>query len=238
MLSVSLNKEDQKNLERIRQNTSDPKSEKALAILLSNEGSSVPTIARRLKRHHHTIRDWLKRYMASGIDGLEREYSSGRPSFRKAKIEPFVENLIKEAPKKHGYQRSYWTVEMMRHEFEKQFKQKISTDSIKRTLKDLGYTFKRAKATLPEGSPTKEEKLSRVNEILNEVQELISQGGWDVFSVDESHFSTQAYLPRGWFKKRYPRSYCFAQKEGELFSFRCATDRGWEILLEKRKVRK
>jgi transposase len=237
MLSIQLDDDERQILVQIRRATSDPRSEKALAVLLLSDGNTVPAIANQLKRHHHTIRDWLKRYKKYGLHGLARKFSPGRPSIRKNKIEPFIEGLIGEPPENHGYQRNCWTIEMLRCEYDKYTGKKTSVDSIKRALKDLGYSYKRAKATPPANSPAKEEKIARIGEITDEIQRIISEAEFDIFAIDESHFSTQPYLPRGWFKKRYPHAYSYTQKKGELFSFRCITDQGWEFLLEKRKVR-
>lgn len=240
MILIALADNDRNALTKLRQSPSDPRSEKALAVLLSGEGHSIPSISTRLKRHHHTVRGWIKRYQQHGIAGLERKPPPGRPSIRKKSIQPFIEGLIKENPEDHGYRRSCWTLEMLRLEYEKNSNKKTSTDSIKRALKDLGYSFKKAKATLPENSPSKADKVSRVEEMLSEIKCLMTSTEinqtTDVYAVDESHFSTQPYLPRGWFKKRNSNSCSYIEEEGEFFSFRCFTDQGWEVLLEKRKV--
>jgi len=44
-------------------------------VLLASEGKKVSEISQILKRNPHTVRDWLKRYNASGIHGLNRKYS-------------------------------------------------------------------------------------------------------------------------------------------------------------------
>jgi len=79
MIKVSINKGQKKELERYRKLASSKDSEKALMILLNSDGLGVIQIAKILKRNPHTIRDWLKRYIASGIKGLDRKYSPGRP---------------------------------------------------------------------------------------------------------------------------------------------------------------
>ena len=237
MLTIKLSDNEFKILTKLRRATSDPRSEKALAVLLLNESQGVPAIAKQLKRHHHTIRAWVKSYKRHGIAGFERNFSPGRPSTRKIQIVPFIRDLLAQDPESRGYQRNSWTAEMLRGEYEKFFQQNTSIDSIKRALKDLGYSYKKAKATTPANSPTKIEKLDRISEVLSEINELISESEFDVYAVDESHFSTQPYIPRGWFKKRNQHVYSYAQKEGEFLSFRCITDKGFEILLEKRKIR-
>jgi hypothetical protein len=77
----------------------------------------------------------------------------------------------------------------------------ISEDTVERALKDEGFCYKRPKKSMPFTAPSKEEKLLRVNTILCEVKEMISKEQTEEFAVDESHFSTEPYLIKGWFKK-------------------------------------
>ena len=65
MIKVSINKKQQKDIERFRSLASSKDSEKALMVLLSSEGEKVSQIAKALKRNPHTVRDWLKRYNKS-----------------------------------------------------------------------------------------------------------------------------------------------------------------------------
>uniref|UniRef100_UPI00048CA299 helix-turn-helix domain-containing protein n=3 Tax=Desulfogranum japonicum TaxID=231447 RepID=UPI00048CA299 len=90
MLGVSLSKEQENELHSFRKQASSKDSEKALIILLSNDGKTVPEIAQILKRNPHTIRDWLKRYMAKGIKGLNRNFSPGRPPTVRTKIKNHI----------------------------------------------------------------------------------------------------------------------------------------------------
>ncbi len=78
---------------------------------------------------------------------------------------------------------------------------KVSEDTIERSLKSLGYTFKRpAKAVGPK-APSPEAKKEAVQTILNEIQKLIKTNECEILALDESHFSTEPYLVKGWFKK-------------------------------------
>ena len=86
MIKIKLTNEQQLKLENFRKQVSSKDSEKALMVLLSNDGKSVSEIALMLKRNQHTIRDWLKRYGAQGINGLSRNFSPGRPNTMREKI--------------------------------------------------------------------------------------------------------------------------------------------------------
>lgn len=83
MLKIRLSNEQWLELKKFRKQAFSKDSEKALIVLLSNDGKSVPEIALMLKRNPHTIRDWLKRYKTQGIKGLNRNFSSKRPDINK-----------------------------------------------------------------------------------------------------------------------------------------------------------
>ena len=53
-------------------------------------------------------------------------------------------------------------------------------------------------------APSKEEKLQRVQEIASEIAGLRCNGDVEVMFLDESHFSTDPYVVRGWSKRGQP----------------------------------
>ena len=102
MIKVSITKEQQKELEQFRSLASSKDSEKALMVLLSSEGKKVSQIAQTLKRNPHTVRDWLKRYNDSGLKGLNRKYSPGRPDEKRAQLKEHIQEVLGDCPVEHG----------------------------------------------------------------------------------------------------------------------------------------
>lgn len=65
---------------------------------------------------------------------------------------------------------------------------------------------------VPAAPSSKEEKLARVQEIAAEILKLKNDSDVDIFFVDESHFSTEPYVVRGWYRKDedfFPRDKIF-----------------------------
>ena len=102
MIFIQLTEGEKKELEDFRKQASSKNSEKSLMILMSNEKKSPVKIATLLKRNPHTIRLWLKRYIESGIEGLQRRYSPGRPRTKRDKIAPIIQELLKLSPLDYG----------------------------------------------------------------------------------------------------------------------------------------
>ena len=215
MLRINLTAEEKKQVEQLRNSSGKNISENCLIILLLDEGKPVKEITSLLKRHNNTVRFWIKRYIKEGITGLTRRSSSGRPKDKRQKVCDLLEVTVKQSPLETGYQDSVWTVPLLEYHFKKITGQKFSHDTIERALKDLGYSYKRPKKTLPLTAPTKEEKQKAFSKLLDSIVEIIKQtDNYELLTLDESYFSTEPYVVKGWFKKRWPpQSSYFCKKD-------------------------
>ncbi len=232
MIRVSINKDQKEELEKIRSTASNKNSEKALMVLLSAEGMSVAQISQQLKRHPHTIRDWLKRYNSNGINGLNRNYSPGRPAQKRIETEDHIEKIINSSPIKQGYREHVWSVPLITHHINIKLSQKISQDTVKRALKKLGYVYKRPSKSVPARAPSKEEKQKRIESIIKEIKKLMKESDTEIYTLDESHFSTEPYIVQGWFKKRAPAQNRIELQTRERYNLWIIKSKNKEILLE------
>jgi transposase len=203
MIKVSINEDKQKELEQFRLLASSRNSEKALMVLLSSEGKKVSEIAQILKRNPHTIRDWLKRYNASGLKGLNRKYSPGRPDEKRTILKSHIKKVLSDSPLEHGYQDHVWSVPLIVYDVASKLNLPVSGMTVTRTLKAMGYSYKRPSKTVPSRAPTKEEKAKKIQSMIEGIKGILSKGDTEIYALDESHFSTEPYLVRGWFKKRW-----------------------------------
>ncbi len=220
-------------LENFRRQASSKDSEKALMVLMNAEGRSVPLIARLLKRHPHTVRDWLKRYKAYGIKGLKREFSPGRPNEKRKKLMEYIETILSDLPTMHGYQENAWTVPLIIHAAKRNLNIEVSKDTVIRALKNMGYTYKRPAKTVPGTAPSPEEKYAAIRQIVDEIKELIKRKDCEIYALDESHFSTEPYLVQGWFKKRWPPQDSDTLQAGKSHILWLLESYDTKILLEK-----
>ena len=78
----------------------------------------------------------------------------------------------------------------------------VSKDTVIRALNSMGYSYKRPSKTVP--ARAKEEKAEKIQAMLEEIKAMLSRGETEIYALDESHFSTEPYLVRGWFKKKWP----------------------------------
>ena len=204
MIRVTLTPEQRNHVEKYRSQASSENSEKALMVLLSDEGHSPPKIATMLKRNAHTVRDWLSRYNTEGLSGLTRISPPGRPRKEREFALQELPSLLAQSPTNVGYCDVAWTVSLLADALEKRYGSKISDDTVERSLAELGYTYKRPMKSVPERAPSKKEKQEQFNKMLDEVKDFVRDKAAEIYLLDESHFSSEPYLVRGWFKKRWP----------------------------------
>jgi len=65
----------------------------------------------------------------------------------------------------------------------------------------MGYSCKRAKKNTPINALFKKDKLNTINKITSDIRKLNEQEKVDIMCLDESHFSTEPYVVKGWSKK-------------------------------------
>ena len=198
MIRISLTEEEKAALSRLRRDQKSNIGERAYYVLLSDTGKSVSDIAKHLSRNGHTIRLWLKRYLEEGMQGLKTKKQPGRPAKKAPFIESQVQELLNKSPQEYGYQEAGWQINLLRDWFAKQGIHACDNTIVK-SLNKLGYVYKRFSKTLPAHAPSPEQKKVRIREIIGEISKH-SGTDMEIMFVDESHFSNQPYVNRGWFK--------------------------------------
>lgn len=237
MIKIQLTDSQREELERIRFQASSKDSEKALIILLSADGKSVPNIADIVKRNPHTVRDWLKRYIDSGISGLSRKFSPGRPKHKRELVENRIKEIINHSPEQYGYTDTTWTIPLIAHDVAENLKISASEDTVTRALKKLGYSYKRPSKKTPENEKLdRHEKLELVKQMIRKIEQVIDQKDSVIYALDESHFSNEPYLVRGWFLKRWPPQDINTQKTRKSHVLWLLESENKKILLEEVEI--
>lgn len=87
--------------------------ERARIILLASRGQRVPAIADELKLTQATVRTWLTRFNADGLDGLSDRERSGRPTTYTPEEVAEVVAASLTAPQKLGLPFGSWTMDRL-----------------------------------------------------------------------------------------------------------------------------
>jgi len=234
MIRITLTDFQRRELENFRRQSSSKDSEKALMVLLNAGGASIPVIAESLKRNPHTVRLWLKRYIEKRLSGLSRMYSPGRPRNKKDLVKSHAREILPHSPQDYGYLDTVWTVPLIVYDLKKTKQIDASDDTVTRSLKEMGYTYKRpSKRPAGHDRISKEEKIAVIDRICNNIKELSNKEDSVIYALDESHFSTEPYLVRGWFFKRWPPPNNNTGKKGECHVLWMLESQDVKILLEE-----
>jgi transposase len=199
MIRISLNESAREALTRLRLDRSSNVGERAYYVLLADSGKSAPEIAKHLKRNIITIRLWLNRYMKTGISGLMNQPPPGRPAKKAAAIEMHLQEMLTKSPQDYGYQESGWQINIFRDWLAQQRIQACD-NTIAKVLDKLGYVYKRFSKTVPLNAPSAASKKEKVSEIINKIKQNKPEE-LEILFADESHFSNQPYVNRGWFRR-------------------------------------
>ena len=229
MIKIIFSNEKRQEVEECRGQVSNKNAEKALMVLLNSDGKSPVKISEILKRHPHTVRMWLKRYIKYGIKGLDRLYSPGRPSILREKTKKNIVEILEKTPVDFGYKANLWTVSLMVDYMKTKKGFEVSEDTVERSLAEMEYKYKRYALGVSENAPSKEEKVKRVKEIVNDILQLSKEADCEIFALDESHFSTEPYVVRGWQKKLWP-------PKNSMSSKKRTTHNVWLLEFKKKKI--
>lgn len=144
-----LRKNHRERLQRAVRETDEGKfRDRCRSILWSSERCSCSEIASRLDVHHTTVMRWIQDYQRFGLDGLRVGKSPGRPpKLDEEGLTVLVEALGKH-PRDFGYARATWTATLLRDHVFQVIHVYVHPETIRRTLRSIGYRHKRPKLSL------------------------------------------------------------------------------------------
>ncbi len=118
-----------------------------LALLAIAEGNhDLATIAHLLRVSTEAIRQWLKRYLLGGVDGLiAGKRSPGRPSKLTPTQRQELDRLITEGPEKAGFPGACWRSPMIQELIYQRFGVLYNVKYLSELLKNMGFSFQKAR---------------------------------------------------------------------------------------------
>jgi transposase len=83
------------------------------AVLLSDEGKTVPEIGRLLRVDQSAVHRWLGRFEAGGVAGLVTVWSAGRPRRWDESYEALLVEAVRHPPRWYGLEQAVWTCPLL-----------------------------------------------------------------------------------------------------------------------------
>jgi transposase len=128
------------------------------AIELLAEGRRPEAVAAALGCARSSVYAWAKAWREMGLSGLQEGSRSGRKRSLERRAELLLVELLEGGdPQRRGYHSTGWTVPMLTSELAKAG-YVVSERTVRRTLKRLGFRWKRPKYVLGRPDPDHESK--------------------------------------------------------------------------------
>lgn len=124
-----------------------------IVLLAAEQRLTAPAIAAIVRVDDQTVRNWLKRYRAEGIDGLKDRPMPGAPP----KITPaYVEQLVavvRRRPRSLGQPYSLWTLQRLADYLAEQTGIRVGYETVRLQLKAAGIVLSRPQHTISSPDP-------------------------------------------------------------------------------------
>lgn len=127
------------------------------ALVLLAEGRRPPEVATVLDVARSSVYNWLAAWRRGGAAGLAEGPHPGMARRFDAAGEQWLDTLLASAPPSHGYQAPGWTVPLLRRAAA-QAGYVVSAQTVRRTIRRLGWRWKRPKYVLGRPDPQYAEK--------------------------------------------------------------------------------
>jgi transposase len=132
-----LTAEEVANLEKLYRTTKEVRLRtRAQIILLAGEQQmSAPAIAKLVREHEQTVRNWFKRWLAEGIEGLKDRPMPGAPGKVTKEYEEQLLFVVRRRPRSLGQPYSMWTLQRLADYMAEQTGIRVSDETVRQVLK-------------------------------------------------------------------------------------------------------
>jgi len=124
-----------------------------LAIANALDGMSREAAARAAGMDRQTLRDWVLRYNALGLDGLADQSREGRPPKLEAHEKALLVEIVLAGPDPEASGISAYTRDDLVRICEDRFGKRLASTSIGRILRSLGLSRQKARPSHPQKDP-------------------------------------------------------------------------------------
>ena len=156
---------------------------KAQAVIFYHCGIIQPAIMRVLILGRNTVKRYVRRFKAGGVDGLlERTRRRACTKVEDTQLREVVLSALHTPPSSFGFNRTSWTVMLLKRALESKACI-LGKNMISKIIKAQGYGFWKAKVCLTSNDPDYEQKVKKITSILAKLK------------TDEKFFSIDEFGP-------------------------------------------
>ncbi len=169
------------------------------AIIAFGMDYTKKTISDILNVSTESVRIWINKFILKGPEGLKSIKPSGRPSKLTKNQKKELKRLISRGPKYAGFPGACWRSPMIQNMILKRFGVFYSVYYISQLVKNMGYSFQKAKFVADHKDPAKRKEW--LENTWLEIYKLAKEKNAHILFGDEASFPQWGSLSYTWAKK-------------------------------------
>jgi len=174
-------------------------AKRIMSILAIGNGILYSVIATTLNVSKESIRLWRNAFLLKGVQGLNAKKPSGRPPKLTKSQKKELDKIITEGPGNAGFPGACWRSPMIQHLIYERFGVQYSVHYISQLLKNMGFSYQKAKFVADHKDPEKRKKW--LEEKWPEIIKLAEEKNAYILFGDEASFPQWGSLTYTWAKK-------------------------------------
>jgi transposase len=124
-----------------------------MILLAAEHGMSAPAIAKIVREHEQTVRNWFKRYEAEGVAGLSDAPRPGSPRKVTPEYRAQLAEVVRVRPRSLGLPYSLWTLARLADYLAEQTGIRIEAETVRVYLKEAEMVLSRPQHKLSSPDP-------------------------------------------------------------------------------------
>lgn len=167
-------------------------------ILFVVAGKSLEEVADDFQLSVEGVRNYVKAFLLRGVKSLVYKRPSGRPSKLGQKAKRELSKCLDEGPEKAGYESGCWTTALIQDLIHKRFGVWDSSQYVAELLKNMGYSYQRARFVTSHLRAVSEKQAEWIEESWPELKEKAQKQGALILFGDEVTFAQWGSLSYAW----------------------------------------
>jgi transposase len=133
-----------------------------MILLAAEQGMSAPTIAQIVRENEQTVRHWLKRYRAEGLEGLHDAPRLGAPKKVTPAYVAQLHTVVRWRPRSLGLPYSLWTLARLADSMAEQTGIRVEAETVRRYLHEADIVLSRPQHKISSPDPEYQVKKRRL----------------------------------------------------------------------------
>ncbi len=171
---------------------------RALMIMASASGTTVPAIARLVAADEDTVRDVIHTFNEKGLAALDPQWAGGRPRLISDADVELIVTAATARPEKLGLPFTHWSLRKLAAYLAGHATRpvQIGRERLRQILHDHGISFQRTRTWKESADPDKDAKLDRIEDVTSRFPDrCFAFDQFGPLSIRPAHGS--AWAPRG-----------------------------------------